>query len=650
MDGMPSKEAWLQKVKVEMRPLGEHAQNGGCQGVHKISEQIERSVDMAQYSTMQEKSKSPLQVLHLDKGILLDSWHKRLAYFLIHSSARCLPALVIYGGTAGLLVCALCQYRWGVLLSLTLYSFYMLHMSLVFFVFSAVGLVKVYMAVGENWHEKYCQLREELEQEQEERWHLTDTEGEPYLSWHDVIHVVMVPNYQTPLPVLRQTLDALAQFSLARTNLGVVLAFEAREAGSADKAEALREEYISHFHFVVPTYHPADLPDHLPGKSSNECWAFQQLCRFLEGELGISRHDPRVVITVIDDDSEMHEEYFEALTYEFLAAEESERYLTTWQPPICHFKNYLRQPLLVRISSLFATLHELACLANPIDCHVPFSSYSISLVLASAVGGWDPEYLAEDWHMFAKCSLKTGGRVRCRPIFLPLLNYTPEEETYCGTLISRWSQARRHALGVSELIYVLSASFLALLEQATPARAAAFLWRLSPLIAKFAGVHFVNGMSAVWNVMAQVVIHFYMWRSWCQVSDLYETNGTCRMALPSQGDADAQIFMNSWLVYWQQRATALGAVVSIFSGGFGAVYFHLVKDRVEGDVDAYWRYSRVLVMWFFVEVEVLYCGLASSFIYGAAPLWIACICVIQTVRFPHLVAGMIGRSQDAAEV
>ena len=33
-------------------------------------------------------------------------------------------------------------------------------------------------------------------------------------------------------------------------------------------------------------------------------------------------------------------------------------------------------------------------------------------VLASAVGGWDPEYLAEDWHMFAKCSLMTEGRAR----------------------------------------------------------------------------------------------------------------------------------------------------------------------------------------------------------------------------------------------
>eukprot|EP00438_Fugacium_kawagutii_P032799 Skav211936 [mRNA] locus=scaffold1086:467720:480650:+ [translate_table: standard] len=75
------------------------------------------------------------------------------------------------------------------------------------------------------------------------------------------------------------------------------------------------------------------------------------------------------------------------------------------------------------------------------------------MALASAVGGWDPDHLAEDWHMFAKCAVKTEGRVRCVPIFLPVLNYTPEEDGYWDTLCSRWTQAKRHALGVSEVVY-----------------------------------------------------------------------------------------------------------------------------------------------------------------------------------------------------
>jgi len=372
--------------------------------------------------------------------------------------------------------------------------------------------------------------------------------------------------------------------------------------------------------------------------------------RELEDVHGISTSDPGVVITVIDDDSELHENYFEALTYYFLTEPQCSRYTTTWQPPICHFKNYMRQPILVRISSLFATLSELASLANPLDCHVNYSSYSLSLVLASTVGGWDPDYLAEDWHMFAKCSLMTGGRVRCKPIFLPLLNYTPEEDTYCGTMVSRWTQAKRHALGVGELVYVMSSMYLGALEVESWRHKLLYLYRLSPLLGKFAQVHFVNGMSAAMNILAQLVIHFYMWRSWCYMSSPAVADSTCVLAHASETDyaiADEQIVLNSWLVYWQQRVTAATAVCSVLSGGFGAIYFRLVQDRVEGEVDAHFLFRNPLLHWIGVEVQISCVGLLSSFIYGSLPLWIAVLRIVWQGRFSHVVAGMVGRKADA---
>ncbi|CAJ1364227.1 unnamed protein product, partial [Effrenium voratum] len=417
--------------------------------------------------------------------------------------------------------------------------------------------------------------------------------------------------------------------------------------------KALRKVFQSQFAFITATYHPSQLPNHLPGKSSNECWAFQQLCKDLEAQ-GLQSCDPRVVITIMDDDSYMHPKYFEALTYYFLAAGPSCRYMRIWQPPICHFKNFLRQPVLVQISSLFSTLSELAGLANPLDCHVTYSTYSISLVLATAVGGWDPDFLAEDWHMFAKCAVKSEGRLRCVPIFLPVLNYTPEEDTYWQTLCSRWTQAKRHALGVSEVVYVLSASFLAFLElpswrpvascrHAATRRtrtALSFSWRLSPVLAKFTQTHFVNGMAGVWNVMAQLVIHIFLLGSWCSL----ESTERC-----SRWDAGSeQVLRNSMLVYLQQRATALMALSSIFCGGLGAIYFHMVKDGVEGNVQGHWKTRSLPLMWLIIEIEVSVFGLAQSFIFGAMPLWIACLRIIGGIRFTHSVVGMVGRSEESA--
>merc|ERR1719350_1722767 len=37
---------------------------------------------------------------------------------------------------------------------------------------------------------------------------------------------------------------------------------------------------------------------------------------------------------------------------------------------------------------------------------------------------------------------------------LPIINYTPEGESWMGTVSARWSQAKRHALGFSDLSYL----------------------------------------------------------------------------------------------------------------------------------------------------------------------------------------------------
>ena len=42
------------------------------------------------------------------------------------------------------------------------------------------------------------------------------------------------------------------------------------------------------------------------------------------------------------------------------------------------------------------------------------------------------------------------------PIFLPIVNYTPEDTTWWGTIWARWVQGMRHALGIAEMVFYLS--------------------------------------------------------------------------------------------------------------------------------------------------------------------------------------------------
>jgi hypothetical protein len=102
---------------------------------------------------------------------------------------------------------------------------------------------------------------------------------------------------------------------------------------------------------------------------------------------------------------------------------------------------------------MFTSMIELSFMADPNGIRFPFSSYSIPFELATMVGGWDPECIAEDWHMGIKCFLFSLGRAEVRPVMIPTLNYSPEGAGWFGTCSARWLQAKRHALGFSDLSY-----------------------------------------------------------------------------------------------------------------------------------------------------------------------------------------------------
>ena len=61
--------------------------------------------------------------------------------------------------------------------------------------------------------------------------------------WEDVTHFVVLPNYKEDIDILREAIDTLAVSTVARTQMGVVLAMEAREENVQAKAEELMEEY-----------------------------------------------------------------------------------------------------------------------------------------------------------------------------------------------------------------------------------------------------------------------------------------------------------------------------------------------------------------------------------------------------------------------
>mmetsp|Transcript_642 Transcript_642/g.1529 ORF Transcript_642/g.1529 Transcript_642/m.1529 type:complete len:934 (+) Transcript_642:31-2832(+) len=437
--------------------------------------------------------------------------------------------------------------------------------------------------------------------------------------WKEVVHFVVVPNYKEDLEVLRVAIDSVASSALASTQICLVLAMEEREAGAREKAALLSKEYAGKFKDICPTYHPAGLPNEVPGKSANTRWAAEKIWNeFVPAQ----RLDlANVILTVGDADSQFHSEWFAALTYHFVNAGGSPgktpyRYLTIWQPPILHLKNYLTQPAVVRLASFITSQHELANLADPNAPRVPYSTYSISALLAQQVGGWDPEWISEDWHMALKCFLATGGRLKVTPIFLPILNYTPEGDSFFKTLMARWLQAKRHALGFSELVYFNEHFPRILMSIPEPRARIVFAWRALFLWVKLLMIHIFMAVFPVIAPMNGILIAFFNHHKVTQALNI-----------------------NSWtfLINCVSQAIGLISFVCIFL--VSVVLYEAVKPRIDGatdnNVSVFWR-SQTMHFITVVPQSLIY--LPFFFICAGCAEWIAAVKTAFTTKFEYITA------------
>jgi cellulose synthase/poly-beta-1,6-N-acetylglucosamine synthase-like glycosyltransferase len=270
------------------------------------------------------------------------------------------------------------------------------------------------------------------------------------LSWDDVHHLVIVPNYSEPISLLQKTLSNMALSPEAK-HMTVVLAMEEREDGAEQKARQLISEFNHAFARVIYTLHPANIKGELRCKSANQNWAVRVARRILVDELDYN--PDYIVVTTMDADTLWHPNYFSALTAYF--ATDDDRYQQMWQAPIRYHSNVYEINPLMRIVNAYATAFELAFLSAGWWLSLPMSSYSMSLRLLEASDYWDTDVIADEWHTYIKAFAATKGRVLIQPIFLPFLSQATTGKNFWHACINRYKQSLRHGWGSKELGFAI---------------------------------------------------------------------------------------------------------------------------------------------------------------------------------------------------
>lgn len=475
----------------------------------------------------------------------------------------------------------------------------------------------------------------------------------------DIIHFVILPAYAEEEAMMKETLLNLAKSKLASTCMRVVLAMEMREGVvGRRKAENLIAQCSHMFAGLSATFHPANLPNEIPGKSSNEQWAFREIVRTYNTELQ-QQYDPsKVFITISDADTIWHSQYFSCMTYQGLTMSREQRTWQMWQPPVMLLRNYLTVPGLTRVSGVATVLFELSGLANQhFGTHITFSSYSLTLALANhpAVRGWDGDVIAEDHHMFVKCYMapmwesahatekkNIKPKVRLNPVYLPALGFMAEsaDGSYVNSLSARFAQARRHSQGIAELGYVLlcyvklvaAVGFLKL-PFAAHRGILNILWKMFT-------VHITNSVQAM-SLVCGVLITSLPYCSWIYQHGFFGSSAASTTFLGSMGISDLMcsviqlVVANFGPVAIAAAITTQVVVEDVLAGSYDDNMSQYVnKNWVKGSISWFDRF-RIAVM---QQFDVAVCGEGTVILFGLVPEVLASWSLFWRSKFEYIAA------------
>lgn len=248
------------------------------------------------------------------------------------------------------------------------------------------------------------------------------------------------------------------------------------------------------------------------------------------------------------------------------------------------------------------------------------------------VGGWDAEWIAEDWHMGIKCFLLTLGRSEVKPVALPTLNYSPEADTWMKTCEARFVQAKRHALGFSDLSYYFMMLPLIFLHLSTVKRKdgadLADFWRLffSGLahVVRLVNTHVILGILTLYAVFDMVLKQLML-------------------ALMQQARGIEGLFSRTFF------ATSLFGVASVITLSIVTINFqivyHVVCDRLEKPKKEWvWLFKGHVIHWVMTVMSFAIWG--PAFFLGLAyAVWQAAFKMLFATSFTYEVAAKPTKEQ-----
>ncbi len=268
--------------------------------------------------------------------------------------------------------------------------------------------------------------------------------------WEYIIHLVILPNYNESMEVMRACFNAMINDGYPTDKMIIVFGIEHREGEPArQKAEDIKREFGHRFRNFLITTH-IDKDGELKGKGANQACAAREVKREIIDKENLD-YD-KIIVSVFDIDTCVIPGYFHCLTHKFLTVENPHR--ASYQPVPVYHNNLWQAPFFARTTAISNTFWQMMQQIRQ-ERLATYSSHAMSWRALSEIDFWSTNMVSEDSRIFWHCLIFYHGDYRVEPLNFPVSMDVCMDTSRLKTLKNLYKQQRRWGWGVENIPYVI---------------------------------------------------------------------------------------------------------------------------------------------------------------------------------------------------
>lgn len=157
-----------------------------------------------------------------------------------------------------------------------------------------------------------------------------------------------------------------------------------------------------------------------------------------------------ILVTTLDADTNVDEEYFSILTYTYLIT--PDRKHKAYQPIIFFFNNFWKAPFFSKIISLFNSFWILFNFTKARGTR-NFSTHAQPLDGLLETHFWSKQTIVEDGHQYRRSFFAMDGNYECVPVYAKVYQDCNLNVSLTKTATAQYKQMRRWSHGAEDIPY-----------------------------------------------------------------------------------------------------------------------------------------------------------------------------------------------------